>query len=181
VPQFSFHGGKCLFYFLAKDPAMILQDILHKKGTTVHTIRPQATLDELVRTLVERNCGSLVVTQSDSSAPMLGIITERDVLRACAEHPGRFGQVSVADVMSIDVTIGSPSDSVEDTMGVMTEQRIRHMPVIERGRLVGIVSIGDIVKAHHDNLTMENHYLKTYIAGEDDSVTAATAVKAKAR
>ena len=169
------------FLILEKGPAMRLEDILRKKGFAVHTIQPQATLDELVRMLVHRNCGSLVVTQSDSSAPMLGIITERDVLRACTEHPGGLGRVHVADVMTIDVTIGSPSDSVEDTMGVMTEQRIRHLPVIEGGRLVGIVSIGDIVKAHHDNLTMENHYLKTYINGEDDSITAAVAVKSRAR
>jgi CBS domain-containing protein len=158
---------------------MFLQDILRYKGSAVHTIRPQATVDELVRALVQKKCGSLVVTQSDSSAPMMGIITERDVLRACAAHPSGVGQLRVADVMTIDVTVGSPSDTVEDTMGIMTEQRIRHMPVVEDGRLVGIVSIGDIVKAHHDNLTLENHYLKTYINGEDDSVIAATAVKAK--
>ncbi|HEX4000101.1 MAG TPA: CBS domain-containing protein [Pirellulales bacterium] len=160
---------------------MLLQDILRHKGNAVHTIRPQATLDELVRSLVQRNCGSLVVTESDSSAPMLGIITERDVLRACAAHPGGLGAVKVADAMTIDVTTGSPSDSVEDTMGVMTEERIRHLPIVDRGRLVGIVSIGDIVKAHHDNLTLENHYLKSYINGEEDSVSAAVAVKARPR
>jgi len=160
---------------------MLLQEILRHKGTAVHTIQPQATLDELVRTLVQRNCGSLVVTQSGSSSPMLGIITERDVLRACAAHPCGLGDVRVADVMTIEVTIGSPSDSVEDTMGVMTEQRIRHLPIIENGRLVGIVSIGDIVKAHHDNLTLENHYLKSYISGEEDSVTAAVAVPSRPR
>jgi CBS domain-containing protein len=160
---------------------MLLQEILRNKGTTVHTIQPQATLDELVRTLVQRNCGSLVVTQSGSSSPMLGIITERDVLRACAAHPGGLGQLRVAEVMSKDVTVGSPSDSVEDTMGVMTQQRIRHLPIIDGGRLAGIVSIGDIVKAHHDNLTMENHYLKSYISGEDDSVTAAVAVGSRPR
>jgi CBS domain-containing protein len=160
---------------------MLLQEILRNKGTAVHTIRPQATLDELVRTLVRLNCGSLVVTQSDSSAPILGIITERDVLRACAAHPNGLGQVRVADVMVVDVTIGSLNDSVEDTMGVMTERRIRHLPIVEKGRLAGIVSIGDIVKAHHDNLTMENHYLKSYIQGEEDSVTAAVAVPARPR
>lgn len=156
---------------------MLLKDILRNKGGAVHTIRPQATLDELVRTLVQRNCGSLVVTDSDSSAPMLGIITERDVLRACAKYPGGLGEVRVADVMTVDVTVGSPGDSVDDTMGVMTDLRIRHLPVIEDERLVGIVSIGDIVKAHHDNLTMENHYLKSYIQGEEDSVAAAVAAK----
>ncbi len=160
---------------------MLLQDILRKKGATVHTIQPHATLDQLVRMLVDRNCGSLVVTQSDSSAPMLGIITERDVLRACSEHAGKFDQIRVADVMTIDICVGAPTDSVEDTMGVMTEQRIRHLPVIERGTLIGLVSIGDLVKAHHDNLTLENHYLKTYINGEDDSITAAVAVKSRPR
>jgi CBS domain-containing protein len=161
---------------------MLLQEILRHKGTAVHTIQPQATLDDLVRTLVQRNCGSLVVTQSgSSSSPMLGIITERDVLRACAAHPCGLGDVRVDDVMTIDVTVGSPNDSVEDTMGVMTEQRIRHLPIIEDGRLAGIVSIGDIVKAHHDNLTLENHYLKSYINGEEDSVTAAVAVPSRPR
>jgi len=161
---------------------MLLQEILRNKGTAVHTIHPQATLDDLVRSLVQRNCGSLVVTQSgSSSSSMLGIITERDVLRACAAHPCGFADVRVVDVMTIEVTVGSPNDSVEDTMGVMTEQRIRHLPIVENGRLVGIVSIGDIVKAHHDNLTLENHYLKSYISGEEDSVTAAVAVPSRPR
>ena len=72
--------------------------------------------------------------------------------------------------MSRDVAVGTPADSVEDTMGTMTNRRIRHLPVLDGGRLVGIVSIGDIVKAQHDQLTMENHYLKTYIHGAEDSV-----------
>jgi CBS domain-containing protein len=65
--------------------------------------------------------------------------------------------------MTADVVIGSPSDSVEDTMGLMTDRRIRHLPVIEDDQLLGLVSIGDIVKAQHDRLTMENHYLKSYL------------------
>ena len=67
--------------------------------------------------------------------------------------------------MTRDVTTGSPDDSVEDTMGLMTELRIRHLPVVEDGQLVGLVSIGDVVKMQHDQLTMENHYLKSYLQG----------------
>ena len=63
------------------------------------------------------------------------------------------------------MAIGSPDDSVEDTMGLMTERRIRHLPIVEDGQLVGLVSIGDVVKMQHDRLTMENHYLKSYLQG----------------
>jgi len=148
---------------------MMLQEILRHKGVVVHTIRPDASLDDVAQTLVRHNCGSLIVTESDASAPMLGIITERDVLRACASRRGLLTELHVADFMSRNVRCASPSDSVEDTMGLMTELRIRHLPVVEEGRLSGIVSIGDIVKAQHDHLTMENHYLKTYIHGDEDS------------
>jgi CBS domain-containing protein len=150
---------------------MILQEILRQKGSTVYTIRPDASLDDVVRTLVHFNCGSLVVTEGDSSSPMLGIITERDILRACAAKCAPLDQLRVGEAMSRDVTVGSPADSVEDTMGTMTNRRIRHLPIIEDDRLVGLISIGDVVKAQHDHLTLENHYLKGYIHGEVDSLT----------
>ncbi len=152
---------------------MLLQEILSQKGSTVHTIRPDATLDDLVQSLVRHRCGSLVVTESDSSSPMLGIITERDVLRACAARRTTLDQIRVAEFMTREVAVRRPADSVEDTMGVMTELRIRHLPIVDEGRLVGIISIGDIVKAQHNLLTMENHYLKSYIHGEEDSLLAA--------
>ena len=145
---------------------MTLREILNTKGSAVHTISPQATLDEVVQKLVKHNCGSLVVCDPGcDDGRMLGIITERDILRACAAHRSELHRVKVADVMTHDVLIGSPNDSVEDTMGLMTKHRIRHLPVIEDSRLQGIISIGDVVKAQHDHLTMENHYLKNYIHG----------------
>jgi CBS domain-containing protein len=148
---------------------MMLQDILRHKGTAIHTIGPDATLDDVVQTLVHFNCGSLLVADGDSSSPMLGIVTERDILRACATRRAPLDQLRVRDFMTSKVAVGSPADSVEDTMGTMTNLRIRHLPVVDEGKLVGIVSIGDIVKAQHDNLTLENHYLKTYIHGEAES------------
>ena len=96
---------------------------------------------------------------------MVGIITERDILKACALRQTPLSTLRVADAMTIDVVVGSPCDSVEDTMGLMTEMRIRHLPVVEDGQLLGLVSIGDVVKMQHDRLTMENHYLKSYLQG----------------
>jgi CBS domain-containing protein len=145
-------------------PKMILREILQSKGTLVHTIDAGDSLDDVVQKLVHNNCGSLVVYDSNSaSRRMVGIITERDILRAYASRKAALGQLRVAETMTTDVVVGSPQDSIEDTMGLMTNRRIRHLPVIEEGELVGLVSIGDIVKTQHDRLTMENHYLKTYL------------------
>jgi CBS domain-containing protein len=139
---------------------MTLQDILRVKGSAVHSIDPSATLDDVVQTLVARNCGSLIVCDQGT---LVGIITERDILRACAVHAGQFKQLHVRDAMTTHPVTASPQDSVEDTMGLMTDRRIRHLPILEDGKLVGLISIGDVVKAQHDSLSLENHYLKTYI------------------
>jgi CBS domain-containing protein len=96
---------------------------------------------------------------------MVGIITERDILRACAAGKAPLERQHVQDVMSSNPVVGRPNDSVEDTMGVMTDRRIRHLPVLDGGMLAGLVSIGDLVKAQHDAMTMENHYLKSYLHG----------------
>jgi signal-transduction protein with cAMP-binding, CBS, and nucleotidyltransferase domain len=144
---------------------MNLRDILRAKGHVVHTIGSSATLDDVVQKLVHNNCGSLVVRDVEPAGPMLGIITERDILRVCATHKAPLAALKVADVMTAEMTVGSPNDSVEDTMGLMTQRRIRHLPVVEHGQLLGLVSIGDVVKTQHDRLTMENHYLKNYIQG----------------
>lgn len=144
---------------------MTLQEILRVKGSRVHGIRVEATLDDVVQTLTEHNCGSLVVSEraGDSPGKVVGIITERDILRACAARRGPLDSLSVADFMTRDMVTGSPSDSVEETMGLMTDRRIRHLPILDQGELVGIISIGDVVKALHDQAAMENHYLKSYI------------------
>lgn len=146
---------------------MTLQDILRTKGSSVHSIDPQATLGQVVQRLVKHNIGSLVVCQGEDCqrGKLLGIVTERDILRACNQSNDSWQDLPISAVMTTDVLIGRPDDSVEDTMGTMTENRIRHLPVIADGQLLGLVSIGDIVKAQHDELTMENHYLKNYIHG----------------
>jgi CBS domain-containing protein len=150
---------------IEEEPAMTLQDILRTKGTVVFTISPGATLDDVAQQLVEHNCGSLLVceTATDPRARrVVGIITERDILRACAARKP-LDQLRVGETMSPDLITASPADSVEDTMGLMTEKRIRHLPVLENGELVGLISIGDVVKAQHQQMAVENHYLKSYI------------------
>jgi CBS domain-containing protein len=144
---------------------MKLADILAHKGHKVHSIRPTASLDEVVQVLVRHNIGSLVVCPEEDCKRVLGIITERDILRACAAHRGSLEAIEVSEVMTVDLVTGAPGDSVEDTMGLLTEHRVRHLPVVENDELIGIISIGDIVKAQHDALTMENHYLKSYLHG----------------
>lgn len=147
------------------DKLMILQDILSSKGNTVYTVPPGTKLDEVAHTLIERRIGSLVVARQTPSGEkeLLGVVTERDILYHCAKSNLPLAAVEVTTVMGTPLVTASPSDTVEHIMGLMTEKRIRHLPVVYEGRLVGLVSIGDIVKAQHDNLAMENQFMKDYI------------------
>jgi CBS domain-containing protein len=142
---------------------MTIRDILQVKGSDVYTTTPQTTLEKVVEVMVERNCGSLVVVDRPDSLTLVGIITERDILRNRAARTTALDKVLVGDAMSMAVVTASLGDEVPKLMGLMTKNRFRHMPVVEDGKLVGIISIGDVVKSQHDALTMENHYLKNYI------------------
>ena len=140
---------------------MTLSDILAVKGRKVFTIPVDGMLCDVVEQLVAHNVGSLVVC--DGYGCMVGIITERDILRACALQAGTLETMPVAKFMTQHVITATPQDDVENVMGLMTEHRIRHLPVLQDDRLVGIISIGDTVKAQYDNLCRENHYLMAYI------------------
>lgn len=139
---------------------MLVRDILAHKGHAVHTCQVDDTLADVVACLIRHNCGSLVVM---AGAEMAGIVTERDILRSCAESRGPLEFVQVSERMTAEPITARLDDEVAGVMGVMTERRIRHLPVLDHGRLCGMISIGDVVKAHHNELCQENHYLKTYI------------------
>ena len=139
---------------------MHVRDVLSSKSSLVHTCTPDDTLADVADMMVGHNVGSLIVMQDED---MVGIITERDILRACAATRGPLEFLKVSERMTRCPIVASPNDEVADIMCIMTERRIRHVPVVERGQLVGIVSIGDTVKAQHDELCRENHYLKSYI------------------
>ena len=95
----------------------------------------------------------------------MGIISERDILRFCAAGKSTLASAKVSEVMTTRLVTGSPDQSLEEAMGVMTRTRIRHLPIVSEGRLVGIVSIGDLVKNQLEQLAMENHFMKSYITG----------------
>jgi len=139
---------------------MLLKDILASKGRTVYTIAPLQSIMDVVRKMVEHNCGSLVVCDGDS---MVGIISERDILRTVAVLDKRFEQITVESRMTCNVITGTPLDCINDTLGLMSAKRIRHLPVLEEGKLYGMVSIGDLVNAQHRLLVLENHQLMTFI------------------
>jgi CBS domain-containing protein len=146
---------------------MKIDDILTAKGTAVQTISPEATLQEVVARLIESRIGALVVCRSGAAGgdELAGIITDRDILYASATGRRPLDEVKVAEVMTTALITGAPDDEVEQVMGLMTNRRIRHLPVVVEGRLAGIISIGDVVKAQHDRLAMENRFMKDYIAG----------------
>jgi CBS domain-containing protein len=139
---------------------MLLRHILFHKGNEVITCSPSETLAAAVSRLVEHNIGSLVVLEGRR---MVGILTERDILRAIDGGRGSLGDQRVRDRMTPSPITGSPDDESECVMGLMTERRIRHLPVLDGHELVGMISIGDLVKAHYAELCQENHFLKSYI------------------
>ena len=144
------------------DSAVKIRDLLQAKGEEVHSIHPSATLADVVTKLVECNCGSLMVMDDDRIA---GIITERDILRASAGDSRPLAEVLVAEKMSTQLVTAAPEDDVAVVMGLLTRHRIRHLPIVVREQLAGIISIGDVVKAQFDHLSMENEYLRNYIQG----------------
>ncbi|QDU93843.1 CBS domain-containing protein [Lignipirellula cremea] len=140
---------------------MFVRDILKVKGSKVYSINPDTMLSDVVDRLVSHNCGSLVVR--NEAGDMIGIVTERDILKACAAKVGLLHELSTEKYMSTRLVTGLPDETIAVVMGRMTEKRIRHLPIMENGKLAGMVSIGDIVKAQHQQLSVENHYLKNYI------------------
>jgi CBS domain-containing protein len=142
---------------------MRVSDVLREKGGHVLTIDPHASLEQVIRMLVDQNIGSLVVVDPVESSRIVGIITERDILRASAARVGVFTDRLVSDVMTPNPLTGSPTDEVTVVMGLMTDRRIRHLPIVGEERLIGIVSLGDLVKAQNHRISMENQVLKSYI------------------
>lgn len=142
---------------------MKVKDILSKKGSQVWTVNTQATIHEALGSLVEHSIGALIVT--DETGRISGIISERDIIRECYRNGRQIENTIVEKIMSQNLIIGSPEDELDYIMGIMTKNRIRHVPVVVGGKLEGIISIGDIVKAQLQNQEYENHYLKDYLFG----------------
>ncbi len=141
-----------------------VRDILEKKGSQVVSIHPDQTIYEAIQTLVNHNIGAVLVMNEKNE--LLGIFTERDILRQCVRRSDLLKSTKIKDVMTTDLIIGLPDDDVDYLMGVMTVNKIRHIPILEEGKVMGIVSIGDLVKYQLHDAHYENRYLKDYIMGK---------------
>ncbi|MCW2940024.1 MAG: putative signal transduction protein with domain [Actinomycetia bacterium] len=140
---------------------MRIRDILRRKGDAVATVRPGSTVRELLATLAEHNIGAVVV--SPDGVAIGGIASERDVVRHMHRRGAALLDAPVSEIMTAEVRTCGPDDEVDGLRHVMTERRIRHVPVVVNDRLVGIVSIGDIVKSAIDELETEREYLVGYL------------------
>lgn len=139
---------------------MLISEILQRKGSSVVTTGADTTVAELVALLGEHNIGAVVVVSEDG---VVGIVSERDVVRKLAEVGAAVLEQSVADLMSTELVSSSPDDPVDHIAGQMTERRIRHLPVLSGGELVGIVTIGDVVAARINDLERTRGQLESYI------------------
>ncbi|RME72684.1 MAG: CBS domain-containing protein [Chloroflexi bacterium] len=144
---------------------MNIATILATKGKKVITVEPDHKIREAVKLLVQHNIGALVVVNKEQQP--VGIISERDIVRNLARHENLLDQ-PVSAIMTRHLITGIPQDDVYTVANTMTERRIRHLPVLEQGKLIGIVSIGDIVKAQRDQLQGQVDTLQTQILSDQD-------------
>ena len=142
---------------------MRISDVLARKGSLVATVRPTTTVNGALDKLAEQNIGALIVTEADGE--IVGIISERDIVRALPQRGPEVLNAEVREIMTSPLVTATPHTDVVDAMRSMTDKRVRHLPVLDDDELVGIVSIGDIVKNRIDELQAATDQLTHYITG----------------
>ena len=141
---------------------MAVAHILRQKGSDVITVSPTDSVQSIVDTLTRHRIGAVVVV--DRAGAIAGIVSERDVVRAMAGNAAGVTSRTARDIMTAEVMTCEPGDSEAELMQLMTENRIRHLPVLAGGRLAGMISIGDVVKLRMESIEREAEEMKTYIA-----------------
>jgi len=142
---------------------MKISEVLKAKGETIESIGPDNSIREAMDKIVDRKIGSLLVMKDDIA---VGIISERDIFRLMATHGEAAFSKPVREFMTENLVVCVPDDDIDMAMARMTNNRFRHLPIVENRKLVGIISIGDIVKTQVHNLKVENRYLIDYITGK---------------
>jgi CBS domain-containing protein len=142
---------------------MFVRQILSSKGDAIVSIQPTARIADVTILMSQERIGAVVVL--DASGRLSGIVSERDIARGLAEHGSALLEMGADQIMTRDVVTCSPDDGIDGLMRKMTTGRFRHLPVIEQAKIVGIVSIGDIVKHRLEELEAESSLLQDYIAG----------------
>lgn len=141
---------------------MTVAAILTNKGPEVVTARPDQTLEAAAKLMTERRIGSVLVREGDE---VVGILSERDIVRTVAAKGAAALTMPVASAMTREVVFGHPGDTVDKVLGLMTERRIRHLPVKDGARLIGLVSIGDVVKKRIEDVEQEAEGLRAFVHG----------------
>lgn len=152
---------------------MRIADILRNKGAAVATVTESTTVTGLLAELAMHNIGAMVVigapgdsgAGNGAAAGVIGIVSERDIVRYLRQYGPELLRRPVVDIMSTVAVTCCPDDPVDDLAALMTNNRVRHVPVLDSGRLVGIVSIGDVVKVRMEELQSERQQLRAYITG----------------
>ncbi len=142
---------------------MTLAAILKQKGNEVVSVSPTTTIAEVAKLLSARRIGGVVVL--DAASQLLGIFTERDIVHALAAHGAHALEMTSAQLMTVALVTAKPQTTVDEAMTLMSQGRFRHLPVLDKGRLVGIVSIGDVVKSRILQQEADVDSLKAYVAG----------------
>jgi CBS domain-containing protein len=140
---------------------MRIADLLRHKGSDVATVPPERTVTELLDDLARHNIGAVVVVRGGE---LVGIVSERDVARGLNQRGAELLGAAVSEIMTTKVVTCDPNEGLDSLAAIMTERRIRHMPVVDNGELVGIVSIGDVVKSRIEQLETDREQLESYIA-----------------
>lgn len=141
---------------------MAVAHILRQKGSTVYSVTPGDSVQTIVDVLAKQRIGAVLVIDRDGH--LAGIVSERDVVMAMAGDAAAVAGKSATDIMTARVRTCSPSDTEAELMTLMTEHRVRHLPVLSNGKIAGMISIGDVVKLRMEMMELEAEQMKTYIA-----------------
>lgn len=143
---------------------MKTKDILAEKGSEVVTVQETLLLTDVLTMFLDDRIGSVVVVNDHGE--IIGIVAPNDVLKSIRNHPEHITRITVSEAMTRNIIVVTPEDSIDELMAIMTKNRIRHLPVIDKGGLAGLVSIGDVVKAKSTVKDVEIRYLTDYIEGK---------------
>jgi len=143
---------------------MLVRDILKSKQRGIVTVSRDASVGEAMDLMISHRISCLPVAYGDYE--LEGIISDKDIFRSIHKNPNGFTTLKVADLMTVNVIVGLADDDVSYIAGIMTNNRIRHVPIVDNRRVVGLVSIGDVAKTQMESVEVENRYLKQYISGD---------------
>jgi len=144
-----------------------VRDILDRKGSGTFGIKESETIADALRALVKEKIGALLIF--NDSGKLRGILSERDIVRECAKGAENLRKKKIKDVMTQNLIVATMDDDISYVMGIMTKNRVRHIPIVEKGKLLGLVSIGDVVKAQLQDVEYENKYLREYMFGASEA------------